>query len=216
MRIGELARRTDCPVETIRYYERAGVLPPPARTDANYRAYGSGHVDRLRFIRHCRSLDMTLDEVAVLPAGPMRQFAWAGTAPVLDPLPRWVRADVFSTGDLTIAGATIPGEGGHARRVQELLMAGAPPDQLADAGVGWVVAQIGSRGEIGSAARTLAGLPVVYRDGEIAVYRAGGDSVGASPAQRRLAVGAHLVWLAVLVGGAAGLIATRFRPSTLR
>lgn len=66
MRIGELARRTDCPVETIRYYEKAGVLPPPARTGANYRAYGSGHVERLRFIRHCRSLDMTLDEIRTL------------------------------------------------------------------------------------------------------------------------------------------------------
>ena len=151
--------------------------------------------------------------VAVLPAGPMRQFGWAGTAPVLDPLPRWVRADVLSTGDLTIAGATVPGEGERARRIQELLLAGAPPDQLAAAGVGWVVAQIGSRGEMGSAARTLAALPVTYRDGEIAVYRVGGQSAGASPAHRRLAVGAHLVWLAVLLGGAAGAMVFRRREA---
>ena len=149
--------------------------------------------------------------VAVLPAGPMRQFGWAGTAPVLDPLPRWVRADVLSTGDLTIAGATVPGEGERARRIQELLLAGAPPDQFAAAGVGWVVAQIGSRGEMGSAAKTLAGLPVAYRDGEIAVYRVGGQSAGASPAHRSLAVGAHLVWLAMLLGGAAGAVAFRRR-----
>jgi hypothetical protein len=37
MKIGELAKLTDCPVETIRYYEKEGLLPPPARTDANYR-----------------------------------------------------------------------------------------------------------------------------------------------------------------------------------
>ena len=42
--------------------------------------------------------------VAVLPADSMRQFPWAGEAPVLDPLPRWVRADVLSTGDLIIGG----------------------------------------------------------------------------------------------------------------
>ncbi len=140
--------------------------------------------------------------VAVLPAGPMRQFAWAGTAPVLDPLPRWVRADVLSTGDLTIAGQTVPGEGNRARGVQDLLLAGAPAEQLTAAGVGWVVAQIGSRGEMGSAARTLANLPVVYRDGEIALHRVGGHWAAASPSHRRLAVAAHLAWLAVLVGGA--------------
>lgn len=149
--------------------------------------------------------------VAVLPAGPMRQFGWAGPAPVLDPLPRWVRADVLSTGDLVIAGTEVPGEGQRARGVQDLLLAGAPVDRIAGAGVGWVVAEIGSRGEIGSAATTLAGMPVVYRDGEIAVYRAGGSSAGASDAHRRMAVAAHLVWLSVLAGGAAGTVACTIR-----
>ena len=59
--------------------------------------------------------------VAVLPADSMRQFAWAGDAPVLDPLPRWVRADVLTTGDLTISGRLVPGEGGRARDVERLL-----------------------------------------------------------------------------------------------
>ena len=136
--------------------------------------------------------------VAVLPADSMRQFSWAGPAPVLDPLPRWVRADVLTTGDLTISGQTVPGEGGRARAVQELLLAGAPADRLAAAGTGWVVAQLGSRGEMGDAAKTLATLPVVYRDGEIAVYRVDGQSPGATAGQRRAAVAAHLV----LVGGA--------------
>jgi Cd(II)/Pb(II)-responsive transcriptional regulator len=63
LKIGELAKRTDCHVETIRYYEREGLLPAPARSEGNYRMYGAVHVERLQFIRHCRSLDMTLDEI---------------------------------------------------------------------------------------------------------------------------------------------------------
>ena len=66
LKIGELAARTDCPVETIRYYEREALLPEPTRSQGNYRLYGDTHVERLQFIRHCRSLDMTLDEVRTL------------------------------------------------------------------------------------------------------------------------------------------------------
>ena len=68
MRIGDLAQATLCPVETIRYYEREGLLPVPARTGGNYRLYGTQHVERLRFIRNCRSLDMTHDEIRTLLA----------------------------------------------------------------------------------------------------------------------------------------------------
>jgi Cd(II)/Pb(II)-responsive transcriptional regulator len=66
MKIGELARQTGTQIETVRYYEREGLLPETARTDANYRIYSVAHADRLRFIRNCRSLDMTLDEIRVL------------------------------------------------------------------------------------------------------------------------------------------------------
>ncbi|MDN3557948.1 Cd(II)/Pb(II)-responsive transcriptional regulator [Halomonas maura] len=66
MKIGELARRSGCRVVTIRYYEREGLLPAPARSEANYRLYGELHVERLAFIRHCRALDMTLDEIRAL------------------------------------------------------------------------------------------------------------------------------------------------------
>ncbi|KAF1052101.1 MAG: HTH-type transcriptional regulator ZntR [Stenotrophomonas maltophilia] len=66
MKIGELARLTGCPVETIRYYEREGLLPAPARTEGNYRQYDAGHVERLSFIRHCRSLDMAQEEIRIL------------------------------------------------------------------------------------------------------------------------------------------------------
>ncbi|WP_019139756.1 Cd(II)/Pb(II)-responsive transcriptional regulator [Noviherbaspirillum massiliense] len=68
LKIGELGARTGCNIETIRYYEREGLLPEPARSDGNYRLYGSEHVERLTFIRHCRSLDMTLDEIRTLLA----------------------------------------------------------------------------------------------------------------------------------------------------
>ncbi|MFC5477156.1 Cd(II)/Pb(II)-responsive transcriptional regulator [Massilia suwonensis] len=66
MKIGELARRSACPVETIRYYEHSGLLPPPERLSNNYRAYTESHAERLLFIRHCRALDMTLDEIRLL------------------------------------------------------------------------------------------------------------------------------------------------------
>ena len=66
MKIGELAGRTDCPVETIRYYERIGLLAPPQRAANNYRSYGNKHAERLQFIRHCRALDMGLDEIRTL------------------------------------------------------------------------------------------------------------------------------------------------------
>ena len=66
MKIGELAKLTDCQVETIRYYEKEGLLPPPARSDGNYRLYTQAHTERLVFIRNCRSLDMTLEEIRSL------------------------------------------------------------------------------------------------------------------------------------------------------
>jgi len=68
MKIGELAAKAECDVQTVRYYERSGLLPAPARTSSNYRAYGPRHLERLQFIRRCRSLDMALDEVRVLLA----------------------------------------------------------------------------------------------------------------------------------------------------
>lgn len=66
LKIGELAARTGCQVETIRYYEREVLLPPPIRSSGNYRLYGEGHVGRLFFIRRCRSLDMALEEIRAL------------------------------------------------------------------------------------------------------------------------------------------------------
>lgn len=66
MQIGELARATGCRVVTIRYYERVGILPPPARAANNYRLYGDEHLQRLHFVRRTRELGFRLDEVRTL------------------------------------------------------------------------------------------------------------------------------------------------------
>ena len=66
MKIGDLAKATHTKVETIRYYEREGLLHEAVRTMGNYRVYNVEHLDRLSFIRHCRSLDMTLEEIKTL------------------------------------------------------------------------------------------------------------------------------------------------------
>ena len=66
MKIGEMAKAVQTQVETIRYYERAGLMAQAPRSGGNYRIYGAEHLERLAFIRHCRSLDMTLDEIRLL------------------------------------------------------------------------------------------------------------------------------------------------------
>jgi hypothetical protein len=122
--------------------------------------------------------------VAVLPADSMRRFPWAGQAPVLDPLPRWVSADVLTTGDLAVSGRMVPGEGGRAREVDRLLASGADRDALARAGVGWLVVESGD---------------------DVTVTRIGGDHRGA--AHRGLLVATHIAWLSMLIGGLAGVLA---------
>jgi Cu(I)-responsive transcriptional regulator len=64
--IGELARATGTKAETIRYYERIGLLPKPSRTAANYRSYGSAELARLSFIRRARALGFTIEQVGAL------------------------------------------------------------------------------------------------------------------------------------------------------
>ncbi|PZO17953.1 MAG: Cd(II)/Pb(II)-responsive transcriptional regulator [Burkholderiales bacterium] len=63
MQIKELSRATGVDVETIRYYEKQGLLPEPARRDNGYRDYEASHLERRSFIRHCRALDMPLADV---------------------------------------------------------------------------------------------------------------------------------------------------------
>ena len=68
MKIGELSTASGTTIESIRFYEREGLIAEPGRTDGNYRVYGDEQVQRLVFIRRCRSLDMALDEIRVLLA----------------------------------------------------------------------------------------------------------------------------------------------------
>ena len=73
MKIGELALRARCDVQTIRFYEREALLEAPEREDSGYRRYAERHVERLQFIRLCRSLDIPLPEI--------RQFLEFAAAP---------------------------------------------------------------------------------------------------------------------------------------
>lgn len=141
--------------------------------------------------------------VAVLPAESMRRFGWSGPAPVLDPLPRWLRAEVLATGDLLVAGQTVPGEGARAREVQRLLLSGADPAALQRAGVGWVVIESGTPGTTGSAAKTVDRLPVAYRDDDLVLYRVGGVAPCVTTGRRAAVIAAHLLWAGMLVGAAA-------------
>ena len=64
--IGQLARRAEVGVETVRFYEREGLLEEPARRPSGYRQYDEGVVDRLRFIRRAKQLGFTLKEIREL------------------------------------------------------------------------------------------------------------------------------------------------------
>lgn len=66
MRIGEVAKRLGLSPETLRFYEREGLLPPPGRSDGGYRAYGVADAERLRLLVGLRQLDLPLDEAARL------------------------------------------------------------------------------------------------------------------------------------------------------
>src|ERR1700687_5867018 len=68
LRIGELANKGNVHLETIRYYEREGLLRPPQRTPSGHRAYAPGDLLRLRFIKRSQALGFTLTEIKELLA----------------------------------------------------------------------------------------------------------------------------------------------------
>jgi Cu(I)-responsive transcriptional regulator len=68
MTIGHLARETGTNVETVRFYEKSGLLPKPTRTEGNYRSYDRAHLNRLSFIRRARDLGFSLDQIRTLLA----------------------------------------------------------------------------------------------------------------------------------------------------
>ncbi|MEU5842183.1 hypothetical protein [Rhodococcus sp. NPDC047139] len=147
-------------------------------------------------------------DVAVLPAGMFRVFEFSGPVPVLDPAPRMLRADVLQTGTLVVADDDVAGEGRRAEDVEALLLSGADPDDLAAQGVGWVLVEHGTPGDLGDAQRTLDALRLAYQDGDLSLYRVDGVTSSPSP-HRQVAVGAHVVWLLVLAGGAGCAVARR-------
>lgn len=96
MRISELAQATGVDVDTIRYYEKEGLLPPPARQANGYRAYAASHLERLAFVRHCRALDMSLADVRGLLAALDGQGTGVEVDALVDAQLRRVRARLKS------------------------------------------------------------------------------------------------------------------------
>lgn len=66
LKIGELSRISGASVETIRFYEKVGILEAADRTTGNYRVYDKEQIERLRFIRHCRMQGLSLQEIQIL------------------------------------------------------------------------------------------------------------------------------------------------------
>ncbi|MEK8031316.1 Cd(II)/Pb(II)-responsive transcriptional regulator [Ideonella sp. DXS29W] len=66
MKIGELAAQAGCDVQTVRFYEREGLMEAPDRESSGYRRYAQRHLTRLHFIRHCRTLDIPLADIRQL------------------------------------------------------------------------------------------------------------------------------------------------------
>jgi DNA-binding transcriptional MerR regulator len=64
MLISQLARMVGVDTQTIRFYERQGLLPPPDRQENGYRIYTEKHTEQLAFVRHCRVLDLSLSEIS--------------------------------------------------------------------------------------------------------------------------------------------------------
>lgn len=97
MQIKELARATGVDIETIRFYEKQGLLPAPARLANGYRDYAPLHLERLSFIRHCRALDISLPDVQrLLGALDAPQMACAEVDQLVDAQLGRVRARLAS------------------------------------------------------------------------------------------------------------------------
>ncbi len=63
MKIGELAKQTNCSVQTIRHYDKKGLISASARSEGNFRIFDQSAIDRVMFIKHCRSLDLSISEI---------------------------------------------------------------------------------------------------------------------------------------------------------
>ncbi|OZC56392.1 hypothetical protein CH289_06535 [Rhodococcus sp. RS1C4] len=147
-------------------------------------------------------------DVAVLPAGMFRRFPYSGDAAVLDPAPRMLPLDVLQTGELLVAGGSVRGEGSRAEAVEQVLLDGGTPEDVAGLGVGWVLVERTTPGQLGNSAAALRQLTVEYEDDELALYRVPGE-IRIEPTDDLAVVAAHLVWLVLLVGGFGWAVRTR-------
>lgn len=66
MKIGELSKTSGCSIQTIRYYEAEGLLTHPERSEGNFRLYDNTALKELEFVKHCRSLDISLSDIKQL------------------------------------------------------------------------------------------------------------------------------------------------------
>ena len=66
MKIGELSKVSGCSIQTIRYYEKEGLLSPSSRSEGNFRLYDEKALKKLEFVKHCRSLDIPLSDIKTL------------------------------------------------------------------------------------------------------------------------------------------------------
>ncbi|MEV5648195.1 hypothetical protein AB0L57_08085 [Nocardia sp. NPDC052254] len=154
-------------------------------------------------------------DVAVLPAGMFREFPYSGRVPVLDPAPRMLRSDVLQTGVLPVRGQVVTGEGVRAQRVENLLLRGASPAELAAEGVGWILVEHRTPGALGNSKTTVGQLEPIFSDPYLTLYRVPGvrEVAKASAMDRVTALAAHALWAALLFAGAvAALIDRRRRP----
>lgn len=155
-------------------------------------------------------------DVAVLPAGMFRVFPYSGAVPVLDPAPRMLRADVLQTGVLPVRGRIVAGEGVRAQRVENSLLRGAGPAELARQGVGWLLVEHRTPGTMGNSKDTVAQLQPVYSDANLTLYRipGAGDVAKASATDRGISLAAHALWALMLAAGFASICCRSVRPPT--
>ncbi|MGL4306635.1 MAG: hypothetical protein ACRCSF_10820 [Mycobacteriaceae bacterium] len=144
-------------------------------------------------------------DVAVLPTGMFRRYAWNHYKTALDPTSRLVPADVLNTGELTVSGVTVNGESSRALQVEKILLEGGPVTGLQQLGLKWILVQFNTSGIHGNSPKTLNTLPLIYSDNDLALYYVGGSNQLTEKYSRSkvLSVIAHILWASILTSGVA-------------
>jgi MerR family mercuric resistance operon transcriptional regulator len=132
--IGVLSKSTGCNIETIRYYERAGLLPTPGRSPGGYRLYGIEHLKRLAFVRRARALGFSIDEVrAPFTLADHRRRPCAEARGLAATHLEGVRAKIASLKEMErVLRETVSrcgsGKGAHCPLIEALYQDGSAPD----------------------------------------------------------------------------------------